>query len=306
MPDGQFFVRHIAAESDGSFQDLTTLVSKGKIKIDRKVEAITFGDCHTEKMNWTIASSVWGVGKEKRKYPVMIDVLKPKYGFYEDIIDFEIRNHHSISNIHMRFEQHRHDKDNVEQSLNEAAEFLHGCQRSFCETVIVHSNHDAAYLKWLQNADYREDPENALFFLKSQVKVYQEIEKKNVDFQILEWSFNKYMKKQGRRIKATWLKVDDSFLIAGNIQNANHGDRGAHGARGSLRSFAKTGRKTNTAHSHQAGVIDGAWSAGVSGKLDMGYNQGMSAWSHSHIITMPSGKRQIVTQHADGRWCSDC
>ena len=111
--------------------------------------------------------------------------------------------------------------------------------------------------------------------------------------------------KVNKKLKAKWLKVDDSFLIAGNIQNANHGDRGAHGARGSLRSFAKTGRKTNTAHSHQAGVIDGAWSAGVSGKLDMTYNTGMSAWSHSHIITLPSGKRQIITQHDDGCWCAD-
>jgi hypothetical protein len=47
--------------------------------------------------------------------------------------------------------------------------------------------------------------------------------------------------------------------------------------------------------------MDGAYGAGVTGKLDMKYNKGPSSWSHSHIVTYPNGMRAIVTMW-DGRW----
>ena len=59
--------------------------------------------------------------------------------------------------------------------------------------------------------------------------------------------------------------------------------------------FARMGRKSNTGHSHSAGIYDGAYRAGVTGSLDQGYNVGPSSWSHSHIVTYPNGKRTIVT-----------
>jgi len=61
----------------------------------------------------------------------------------------------------------------------------------------------------------------------------------------------------------------------------------------------------NTGHTHSTGIIDGVYTAGVHGKLDMDYNKGPSSWSHSHVITYPNGKRAIITIK-DGKWRADC
>jgi len=61
------------------------------------------------------------------------------------------------------------------------------------------------------------------------------------------------------------------------------------------------GRKAIVGHTHQAGIHDGIYTAGVSGSLDMDYNRGPSSWSHSHVLTYPNGKRAIVTMWRD-KW----
>jgi hypothetical protein len=83
-----------------------------------------------------------------------------------------------------------------------------------------------------------------------------------------------------------------------------HGHTGVNGARGSPAGYRKMDTKANTGHTHSAGITDGVYTAGVSGKLDMGYNKGPSSWSHSHIITYPNGKRSIITTKA-GKWHAD-
>ena len=102
-----------------------------------------------------------------------------------------------------------------------------------------------------------------------------------------------------------FLREDDSWVICaeqgGGDECGLHGHRGPNGSRGSPRSFRQLGVRANTAHTHSAGIVDGIYTAGVSGVLDMGYNAGPSSWSHSHIITYPSGKRAIVTQRGS-RW----
>jgi hypothetical protein len=102
-----------------------------------------------------------------------------------------------------------------------------------------------------------------------------------------------------------FLKEDQSYTIANDIECGMHGHLGANGARGNAVQFSRMGKRSNTAHTHSATIRDGSWVAGVSASLDMGYNSGLSSWSHSHIITMPSGKRQMITQQADGLWCAD-
>ena len=91
---------------------------------------------------------------------------------------------------------------------------------------------------------------------------------------------------------------DESLKIAG-IEHGMHGHLGPNGARGNPKNL-RTAGKANTGHTHSAGIVDGVYTAGVYGELDMGYNKGLSSWSHSFIITYPNGKRTICTIK-DGR-----
>jgi len=91
---------------------------------------------------------------------------------------------------------------------------------------------------------------------------------------------------------------DDSLIIAG-IEHGLHGHLGPNGARGNPKNLRSVG-KANTGHTHSAGITEGVYTAGVFGHLDMGYNKGLSSWSHSFILTYENGKRTICTIR-DGR-----
>jgi hypothetical protein len=99
-----------------------------------------------------------------------------------------------------------------------------------------------------------------------------------------------------------FLHQDESFVTCdGQIENGMHGHLGPNGARGTPMNLSNVGKRANTGHTHVAEIRDGLYVAGTSTTLDMGYNRGPSAWTHSHILTYPNGKRTIVTVYA-GKW----
>lgn len=300
LPDGRAFARHIIADDDGSFYDLTNFVSGGEVDQDsHNVLAVTWGDIHREKKDETINAACWDVDATPT-CGVMIDALRPDYSFVHDIIDFMPRNHHNISDPHFRYQMFINGTDSVEESLQDAAEFLVGIQRKGTKTVVVESNHDLALLKWLRTADYRYDPANARYFLELQLAVYKAMESNDSDFQVLSWA----MRQKADLSDIQFLHEDESFIIANGIECGMHGHLGGDGSKGGIKVYVKAGRRSNSAHIHRATIWGGAYTAGVSGSLEMGYNKGLSSWSHSHIITYKNGKRAIVTQFADGLWCA--
>ena len=97
---------------------------------------------------------------------------------------------------------------------------------------------------------------------------------------------------------------DQSFIIcqsAGGIECGLHGHLGINGARGNAVQFTKTAMKINKGHDHSPSIHAGVYTAGISGRMDQGYNKGLSGWAQTHIVTYPNGKRTLVTM-VDGRW----
>ncbi len=286
--DGDWFARQIRADDDGSFYDLTELFAPDGVSGGHEVEAINWGDIHVEKLDGVISEGAW-YGKDS-----MLNTLKPRHQFLHDVSDFEPRNHHNINDPHFLARQHFNGINNVESALKLVSNFIKSVERPYCKTVIVDSNHDAALLKWLSTACVKRDPENARFYHEASAEVYKAIEN-NEKFNVFEW----VLKRHNDLDNAIFLETDEIYRICGNIECSQHGHRGANGARGNPRSYV--GYKANTGHTHSAGIISGVYTAGVSGSLDMGYNQGMSAWSHSHILTYKNGKRAIITMRK-GKW----
>jgi len=96
-------------------------------------------------------------------------------------------------------------------------------------------------------------------------------------------------------LRYRWYIVhEDDSLVIGGVEHGMHGHLGPSGARGNPKNLRTVG-KANTGHTHSAGIIEGIYTAGVFGNLDMGYNKGLSAWSNSFIVTYQNGKRTIVT-----------
>jgi hypothetical protein len=303
---GDFFCRHLVADDDGSFYDLNVYVSDGAASEQSgTVEAITWGDIHTETLDKDVAAGAWGVYKFWDETVVhcnddsMLDSLRPKYQFFHDLIDFRRRNHHNIKDPHHWFKMHVEGKNDVEGEFRSAAQFLEYTSRDFCSSVVVDSNHDRAFEKWLKTSDYRYDPANAMFFLTAQKRYYEAIMEGEEDFLSAEWA----VRAQGFDIEnVKFVPVTKSFVVCGSIECALHGDKGANGAKGHIKMFSRMGPKANIADKHGAGIFEGTYLAGHSCERDQGYNRGgLTSWNHSHIVVYVNGKRTIVTMR-DGKW----
>lgn len=297
--DGDWFVRQLIAEKDtGCFYDLDKYYTPTGSYTTNHVEAVNWGDLHSEKKD----DVVYDVSFGKRPDSI-INTLKPKYQFVHDVLDFTSRNHHNINDPYFRFKKHMEGKaDSVKDNIFDVIGSLEMMDRDFCQTVVVESNHDLALERWLKTADYKADPENAIFFLECQLKKYKTIERGENDFSIFEWAV-KWNAKQLNHVR--FLKTDESFRICdedgGGIECGQHGHNGANGSRGGVAVYQRMGCRYNVGHTHTATIKDGVYYAGVSAQLDMGYNVGGSSWSNSHIVTYPNSKRCIITIK-NGKW----
>lgn len=291
---GAWWVRQLNADGRGRIYDLDLLAEDGAVTSGHAVEAIVWGDIHEVSLEKSMRDLSWAEGG-------ILDTLRPKFQFMHDLVDFHARNHHDIGNPHKMFERHVQGLDNVETELQSVADFLHLAAREWCKTVVVDSNHDNFFLKWLREADYRRDPTNAEYFLEAQREAYGAIRRGDSHFHAIEWALRRAKCPSGVK----FLEEDESFVICrdkhGGVECGMHGHLGVHGARGSPIGLSKMGRKANTSHTHWAAIIDGMYVAGLWGRMDQSYNKGPGAWSHSLILTYKNGKRAIVTVW-DTKW----
>ncbi len=285
---GNWYVRQLQArDRDGTFCDLNLRVEGGKVYEDQTVEAIHWGDIHERFLKDDIRELCWGDNG-------MLNELVPKYQFMEDIIHFLARNHHDVKSGHKRFKRHTTNTESVGDEIESAVQFLHGAKRSWCQTIVVDSNHDRALTRWLDEGTWKTDPINAIFYLEANLEFLKGIEN-GEDFHVLEWACRNY----GAPLETTFLRQDESFILTrdegGGIEQGLHGDEGPNGSRGTPIGFKRLGRKVNIGDKHMAEITEGVFVAGVTGSLDQEYNTGPSSWSHSHIVTYPIGTRTIVT-----------
>ena len=298
--DGLWFPRQINADSTGGFYDLTNYYHpSGEVTQNCRIEAINYGDLHVEKEDPLVFDAAF------RRSGCMIDTLKPKFQFCHDILDFEARNHHNIADPYYRLMTHHHGKDLVSDNIEKVATTLNEMKRDFCKTVIVESNHDLALERWLKTADYRQDPANALTFLKLQLYMYERIINAETP-NLMDYSLVTLTGMDTSNIE--FLKVDQSYRICGDIECGSHGHLGNNGARGSVLSHTRLGGRFNMGHTHAAAIRDGVFCAGhMMDKEKAKYAKGGSSWSVSCILTYPNGKRTIVTLKKDKlgkvHWC---
>ena len=282
---GDWWVRQLHAGRDGEIYDLDVIARDGKTvnATGKTVFAVNWGDIHLSKPDPDLFERTWGPGGIK-------DELRPEEEFMHDLFD-PPRNHHDDKDPYKRFEKFVDGEESVEEMCKDTVSFLsHVAYRPWCKTYVVNANHDDMIEKWTHYADWREDPPNAVFLLECVLAKLKAIRDGDDDFYLPE-TVSRWL---GVRDEITFLRRDQDHIRKG-IQFGQHGHLGANGARGSARGYAKMGMKANRGHDHTASLIHGTATAGVWGDLDQGYNDGLSSWSQSAIVTMYNGRRQIIT-----------
>lgn len=291
--EGRWWARQLVADTQGRLCDLNVMADGETITIDNTVAGVTWGDIHHAKIDPIIEELAWAEGG-------MLDTLHPSYQFMHDLIDFQARRHHDRKNPHKLYELFIKGIDSVEVEMQNAADFLHKADRSWCKTVVVDSNHDNDFLRWLREADFKFDPLNAEYYLEAQLQTYRAIRQAD-DFHAVEWALKRAKCPKDVR----FLREDESFIICrqnqGGVECGMHGHLGTSGSRSSPLGLSRIGRPANTAHTHSACIIDNLFVAGISGMLEQGYNRGPGSWSQSHTVTYKNACRTIVTMW-DKKW----
>lgn len=280
--DGYWHVHHLNAEEDGSFYWLNKRVENGEVfEHGQPIPGLILGDIHAEKVG---ASQLAVVAK------IMQDLV-PQTMLIHDLIDFTSRNHHNRGNPIFKI---KHMKSSVETDMARAANVLARLYDDhpdpMVDIVVAASNHDSAFTKWLRETDWRDDPTNALYYLQAATAMV-DAAVNDQPFNGLQWAMTKANYLGTKPVR--YLKLDESFEIEG-IECGIHGHVGPSGLRGTPQAFSRLGFKTFTGHTHSPSIIDGCYTVGVTGRLNMGYNVGPSKWMHCHGVIYPNGKRALL------------
>lgn len=291
--EGDWWVHQLVSNHKGEIRWFEwAYTPDGKKKKHDGVEAFQPGDIHVDQLEEWHADLLWGKGGKGG----LVDLLKPRYQYMHDLMDFQRRSHHNLKDPHKMFELHARGLESVEDEGHGVGDFLQRADRPWSIIRVVPANHNEHTNRWLKEGNWKNDPVNALIYLELNTAWLRAIKAGRKDFNPTQHLVE--MVNPCPRVE--WLDRSQPSIIlkrlGGGIEMGLHGDNGPNGSRGSLRNLSKIGRRICIGHSHSAGIFNGAWQAGVTGRLDMDYAIGSpSSWTHSHIIVHKTGKRQMVT-----------
>ena len=301
LPDGRFWVRTISADPEtGAFRDLDRLVDEDGVHEGQSVATISYGDVHHEKVDHEVAKATWGYcpvqGKTvpawRRKS--LLDRLRPEHQFFHDVSDFAPRNHHNRKSRHFRWNNYFRGVESVEFELERIARFLKTTRRPGCNSVVVQSNHDNAFLKWLdESTPLEEDAINAGIFLKANLAIWENAQRGAHDKKFCVFRHTLRDLAPPRSLDDVIFVNEQSSYVVHGVEHSQHGHIGPNGSRGSPKSLSKVAPKMTTGHTHSPWIGDGQFVSGVC-QLDMDYNVGSSSWALAHTIGHHDGTRQIL------------
>jgi hypothetical protein len=294
--DGIAHCRHLLtpAEGDGAFQDLAVRVQNGKIKQGCGVEAINYGDIHHSSIDAGVAAATWGIAADPRAGKSLVDHLQPRHQIFHDVCDFSARSPFDIRNHHKRFAQFATGGGDVRDEMEETARFLKVTRRPSCTSLIVASNHDEMFGHWLLDTDFREDPANAIFFLKCSLALHERLARGEDAAGFFEATLRELASDGLEGV--SFLRHGEGYKVAG-IEMGIHGDKGPDGRKGGMQAVERLGIRATIGHTHRPTTRGGIWSSGVC-QTELGYARGpLTAWAAAHVVTYWNGGRQHLFFH---------
>lgn len=290
-----FFTRQINAEDDGSFYDLDKHYTQDGHTDGHRAAGLVCGDIHNDFLDPDVMKATWTAPDS------IVAICRPEHQFLHDVLDFYSANHHHRDNIYVRYAKFNSGLGSVENELTRLA-MTHNDLWSDEDTYYhyISSNHNDALTRWLQEADPKHDPENALIYHKLQVYMLENT-RMTANGSHIPNPMEYFLK--GRLVNAdkTFFHSRDERVNLHGIDLSQHGDRGPNGRRGTITQFSQTGYKSVIAHGHSPGIEKGCYQVGTSSRLKLEYNQGYSSWFHTHCLIYPNGKRTLINI-VNGEW----
>lgn len=293
--DGDFFIRHLNFDGKG-FYDLDYYYnSVSKTSTGKPIKALVTGDEHAVFADPEVRAATYD------NVFSITACLNPTYIVRHDVMDFFSGSHHHKHNIFLKFAKHHSDGVwSVQNELNRTIEYINKTTPKNSTNIIIASNHNEHLLRWLNECDPKEDPENALLYHKLMYKMLEQTVIVDTDVRHPE-PFELYAS-EFMTSNTKFLSRNEAFTI-GEVEVANHGDKGVNGSRGTSKQFSNIPIKNITGHTHSPVIDKSNYTVGTSSKFKLAYVSGLSSWDHAHVIIQPNGKRQMIFIR-NGKWRS--
>jgi hypothetical protein len=288
----KFYLRHINARSDGAFCDLDkAYFADGKVRNAGPYAGLVFGDVHVDACDPVVLDATFNK---------LVKRLNPKVLVLHDLLDAYSVNPHHAGNPFIAVSKRQNDLDNLQDEVNRVIGWLQQ-YTGIRETVIVPSNHDDMFSRWMSRQDWRDDPTNAEYYLETALFMVRGI-KHGINGTSTPDPLQ-YWIGRAKLPNVRCLKALESFIIKG-IECGLHGHQGPNGARGSLLNLSRLGVKVITGHSHTPGIEAGHYKTGTMTPLSLEYTGPVSGWLNAHVAITPMGKR-VIFVCVDGHFWKD-
>jgi len=281
VDDDRYHFRQVQIDEDGAFIDLGIRYHPDG-KTDKVApEAFVLGDWHSGSTD-PLAKAAWLEIAKK---------LDIKRLIMHDLFDADSINHHERMNVISRAKKVAAQKHDLKKEIKYLVKDIDELTSLVDEIVVVKSNHDEFLDRYLMSGYYIKDPQNHRYAL--------DLAREAMDGNDpLQWAGNDIGLKNPKKV--TWLDRDQDYRIRG-IQLGAHGDLGANGSRGGIKSIESSYGLSVTGHSHTPEILRGAWQVGTTSFLKLSYNRGPSSWMHASCLVYPDGSRQMINA-INGEW----
>jgi len=287
----KFWVRQLRAEDNGTFYDLSLKATPEGVTHSDHSLGLVCGDIHWD---WICPQVLKATFTDRES---IVNVLRPKQVVIHDIFDGYSGSHHHHKDPLLQFHKHHHGTNSVERELDRLIEGLR--IMSTRPLIVVDSNHNRHFSRWLNECNPSHDHENAELYYRVRLAQVQQARLEanpRALMDPLEW----YIKQKITDIDITFISHDSGHAL-GRYDITNHGDIGANGSRGSAQQFTRFGGYYILGHSHTPGVYKNVLQTGTSTVLNLPYVTGPSSWLNSHVLVYPNGLATHI-DIIDGRW----
>ena len=288
-------IRGVVGDKTGGFYDLNRYyspgtktkkgITPGKMGKPERALALVTGDEHAIFMSAEVKKATYTGANSLAK------LVRPLHHVRHDVLDSYAISHHHRNNTVTRFVKWKTGMDSIEDELQKTVDFINDTTLGDATNVIVASNHHDHLMRWLNEADPKQEPWNAILYHELMAKVLRSAKMTPAGATAIDpftfWAEDKM------EHPTVWLRRNESYPIGG-VEVSLHGDQGPNGSRGNIKGFSRMGIRTVVGHSHTPGIEKGCYQVGGC-EEELEYSSGPSTWRITHCIIHPNGKRQLTT-----------
>lgn len=275
-----FHIHEITARKDGAFCFFEkAYYPDGTSGPSGPYKLLSLGDLHPPFADPVVIDATFRRGG-------LIERLNPPKIFSHDTFDCYAGNPHHKDMPFIAIAKQISGKDDMRKEVDFTIDFIINKARGR-DFYIISSNHDDMLRRWINSTDWKKDPVNAKFYLKT-ASYMAENTMMTPQGAFTPDPFH-YWVDQRKQKNLHCLGSSDNMRISGFLLTL-HGDKGANGSRGSIRSFAKIGTKLITGHGHTPGIEGGHRRNGTSTYLSLEYTGPVGSWLNAHTSVDPMGK----------------